>query len=508
MPSILVPRSHRSPSVIPRTCGTALLVLLTSLLPPAVSAQDTTDVTPAPSAGTVVKGKAPVAKKLLTIRLPHPKSFTLSNGLTVYVLEDHRMPAVRFRLVMRAGSLFEPKPGVAEVTASMLTEGTEKHSYLQFAEETADMGATVSASSGSDTASISVAGLSESTDKLISLMGEVLLHPTFPTDRLDRIKYQQSSQAAQRRTNPASLTADLAARIYYGGTPYAQPSPKATEIAVLTPADLAAFHSAYYRPNGALLGVSGDVEINHLKKSLEATLGEWKPGSQSVELPTAAFKPLETTRIYLIDRPSSAQTVLQFGNLSVKQSDPDYIPLVVANRILGGGSSGRLFQNIREQKGYTYGAYSNLSAGRWPGIWGASASVRTPVTEPAVKEFFHEFDRLQEVPVSAEELELAKRSIIGSFAGTLENPDGILGRTLDLVQNKMPLDYWDTYPARIQAVTSEDIQRVSRKYLGKNRIQLIAVGERSQIEEGLKKFGPVEIVDAADLGGGRGGRRR
>ena len=152
-----------------------------------------------------------------------------------------------------------------------------------------------------------------------------------------------------------------------------------------------------------------------------------------------------------------------------RRTDPDYIPLVVANRILGGGSSGRLFQNIREQKGYTYGAYSSLSAPRWPGIWGASASVRTPVTEPAAAEFFKEFARLQDEPVPDEELERAKRSIIGSFALTLENPQGVLARTMDLVENGLPLDYWDTYPAKIQAVTAEDVQRVARKYLGKNR---------------------------------------
>ena len=481
-------------------------VLLFTALCTAAPAQDSGGVNPSASGGAVIKGKAPVTKKLLTVRLPRPKSFTLSNGLTVYFLEDHRLPAVRFRLVMRAGSLFEPKPGVAETTAAMLTEGTTGKSYLDLAQATADIGANLSAVSGMDTSTLSVAGLSENTDTLIKLLTDVLLNPSFPADRLDRIKYQQSSQAAQRRTNPASLSADLASRVYYHGTPYERTDAKASDIAALTPADLAAFHAAYYRPNGALMGVSGDVDINHLKRSLESALSVWKPGTQQVVLPAAEFKPQENTKIYLIDRPGSAQTVLSFGNLSLRQSDPDYIPLVVANRILGGGSSGRLFQNIREQKGYTYGAYSSLSAGRWPGIWGANASVRTPVTEPAVREFFKEFDRLQEEMVPAVELEQAKRSIVGSFAGTLENPDGILGRTLDLVQNGMPLDYWDTYPIKIEAVTAEDVQRVAKKYLGKNRIQLIAVGEKKLIEEGLKKFGPVEIVDAADLSGGAGGR--
>jgi predicted Zn-dependent peptidase len=424
------------------------------------------------------------------------------------VLEDHRLPVVRFRLILRAGSLFEPKPGVAEMTAAMLTEGTQNRTSLQLAQEGEDIGATVNVTAGMDMATLSGSGLSENSETLISMLADVLLHPTFPSDRLDRMKFQQTSQIGQRRANPAALTADLSAHVYYGGTAYERASARAPEIASISQDDLKSFYSTYYLPNGALLGVSGDVDLKRLKSRLEAALAEWKPGAKSVELPPADFKPKEATRIYLVDRPGSAQTVLQFGNLSLRQNDPDYIPLVVANRILGGGSAGRLFQNIREQKGYTYGAYSNLSAGRWPGLWGASASVRTPVTEPAVREFFHEFDRLQEEKVPAEELERAKRSIVGSFAGTLESPDGILTRTLDLVQNGLPLDYWDAYPARIQAVTADDIQRVAKKYLGKNRIQLIAVGEKSQIEEGLKKFGPVEEVDASQLGGAGGGGGR
>lgn len=480
----------------------ASALLFTTLFPSTSDAQETTGVAPN-TGGAVIKGKAPVAGELLNVRLPKPKMFKLSNGVAVYVLEDHRLPAVHMQLSMHAGTLFEPKPAVAETTAAMLTEGTRTRDYLKLAEYSADMGATLTSRAGADTATISVAGLSEATDALIALMTDVLLHPAFPTERLERLKFQQKSQIAQRRTNPAGLAADLAAKVYYGGTPYARASPTAAAITSLTSADLTSFHDAFYRPNGAVLGVSGDVDIKSLHKKLEAALADWKPGPQTATLPKAVFTPHEKTQIYLVDRPGSAQTVLQFGNLSVRQNDPDYIPLVVANRILGGGSSGRLFQNIREQKGYTYGAYSTLSAGQWPGLWGASASVRTPVTEPATREFFREFDRLQNETVAPSDLERAKRSIIGSFASTLESPEAILTRTLDLVQNDLPLDYWDTYPARIQAVTPEDVQRVARKYLGKNRIQLIAVGERSQIEEGLKKFGPVEIVDAAALAAGQ-----
>lgn len=474
------------------------------MLAAAGSASLAQDAPTAPSTGAVVKGKAPVARRLLSVRLPKPQSFTLPNGLTVYVLEDHRFPAVRMRLEMRAGNLYETKPGVAEMTASMLDEGTATRSAIQIAEQTADIGAAFGASAGRDIATLSASGLSENIDPLLALFADVLLKPTFPTDRLERVKFQQISAITQRLSNPTTAAADIATKVYYGGTPYGRPLPQKADINAITSDDLRVFHQAYYRPAGAILGVSGDVDIRAFRAKIQTALSAWQADGSATTLPAADFHPKDATHIYLVDRPNSTQTVLQFGNLSLKQNDPDYVPLVVANRILGGGSSGRLFQNIREQKGYTYGAYSNLSAGKWPGIWGASASVRTPVTEPAVREFFKEFDRLQEEPVSNDELQRAKRSIIGSFAATLESPDAVLGRTLELVQNGLPLNYWDTYPARIQAVTPEDVQRVARKYLGKNRIQLIAVGERSQIEEGLKKFGPVSVIDPSELGGGGG----
>lgn len=470
--------------------------------PALVVAQDTPEISTQPNTGTVVKGKAPVAKEILKVKFPHPVSFTLSNGVTVYVLENHKVPAVRFSLRMRAGSLFETKVGVADATASMLTEGTTSKNYKEIAEATESIGATVSANAGGETATISASGLSELTDTLIALMADVLLRPVFPADRLERIKFAQRSSLAQRRTNANALVSELSSKTFYGGTPYGRPTPTAEDISAIAPADLAAFHATFYRPNGAIIGVTGDVDAKTLKGKLEAALAGWKAGPTLPGLPKADFKAKETTRIFLVDRPGSAQTVLQFGNLAVTRTDPDYIALVVANRVLGGGSAGRLFQNIREQKGYTYGAYSSLSADRWPGIWGASASVRTEVTESAVGEFFHEFDRLQDTLVPQEELELAKRSLIGGFALTLESPEGLLGRELDLIQSGLPMDYWDTYPARIQAVTASDVQRVARQYLGKNRIQLFAVGERRQIEAGLRKYGTVEVVDVAQLGAG------
>jgi zinc protease len=473
--------------------------VVTALAAGSALAQETSGVNTGENPGAVIKGKAPVAKDLPKIRFPKPKAFTLSNGVKVYVLEDHRAPTVRFSLQIRAGTLYELKPGVAGLTASMLTEGSTSRSDVQIAEDSEDIGAFVNASAGLELATLTAAGLSESTDRLLALMSDVLLHPSFPNPRLDRVKFAERSAFSQRLTSPAAILGDLTTQVFYGGTPYAHLTPNRQQLAALTPEDLKSFYQRFYVPDGAVLGVTGDVNLGALKTKLETSLGSWKSRGSDAVLPTADFKPKPASNIYFVDRPGSAQTVLQFGSLAVKQTDPDYIPLVVANRILGGGSSGRLFQNIRERKGYTYGAYSTIGATKWPAVWGANASVRTAVTEPAIGEFFKEFARLQNEPVPPAELSDAKRSIVGGFALTLQSPEGILARTLDQVQNDLPRDYWDTYPQRIDRVSAADVQRVAKKYLSANQIQLLVVGEGKTIRPALEKFAPVHPVDPLNM---------
>ncbi len=458
-----------------------------------------TDAAPPPQGGTVLRNRAPVAKNLLQVRVPRPQEFKLPNGVRVFVLEDHRLPTVSIQLSLKAGRLFDVKPGVAEITASLLREGTTTRTARQIADETERIGADAGASAGPELATISASSLSEYTDRLVALVADLAQNPSFPEDRVARVKFQRAAALAQQRGDPTFLAAELSARVLYGDTPYSRIAPTPEQVNAITQSDLRAFHQKSYQPTGAVIGIAGDVNARDVVAKLGAAFANWKAASGAVEpvLPTAAFAPKTATHIFLVDRPGSAQTVLSFGNVALSRTDPDYIPLQIANRVLGGSGSARLFQQLREVKGYTYGAYSTLSAPRWPGTFGASASVRTPVTEPAVGEFLNEFKRLQTEPVSIAELDRAKRAIVGSFARTLESPDSVLSRFLELVQYDLPLDYWDRYPARVEAVTPADIARVARKYLGENRVQLIAVGERSVIEPGLKKYGPVDVYDAS-----------
>ena len=501
------------------SCGFASLTMHTSLclclsaallcgIGRTVRAQDTQGVEAETGRRAVIKAKAPVAKDLLRVKLPRPYEVTLPNGLRILVLEDHRLPVVRFALTLKAGTLIAPKPGVAELTASMLSEGTTTRSATEISELLEDRGATLGAQAGPESTVVTVSGTSDQTQMLASLMADAVLHPALASDALDKLRAQRGGfgggggrggGGGGRRGgagSPNALAAQRAERLFYAGTPYARTPATTAQRNALTANDLRAYYDAYYHPNGATLGITGDVKATEVVAMFTELMGDWKPGASEPSLPTGAVTPKEATHIYLIDRPASTQTYLLFGNVGVTRTDPDYVPLVVANHILGGGASARLFQNLREDKGYTYGASSNLTAPRWPGLWQASASVRTPVTEPAVKEFFYEFKRIQTKPVSVEELARAKRALIGSFARTLESADGELARApgTGAVQ-----------PARrlLGQLCRPDRGRHARRCAARRpqisgrRPYSVDRGRRTVADRGsLKKYGPVTVVEA------------
>ena len=480
-----------------------LLASGAALAPQAASAQEQI----AAPAGQIAPplNRAPVAKDILQVKLPRPKEFTLpangdkAGGARMLVVEDHKLPLLTITVSMRAGSLFEDaaKPGVADLTASELDEGTQTKDYLQIAQATERIGASLNAAAGAERAVVSVSGLSENTDELIALLADVLLHPTFPADRLAKAKFQAVAARSQQELNPQFLSGQLTRQILYGAsTPYGRPAPTPAQIQAISADDLRLFYVGHYRnAPDTLIGVAGDVKAGDIAKKLTAALAGWAAASGAeTALPAGTFHPEEKTAIYLVDRPGSAQTLLTFTNLGIKRTDPDFFPLTVANYILGGSFNSRLNQDLREQKGYTYGVRSTVSTAKYPGTWTMGGSVRNAVTAPAVGGFYDEFAKMQSGPVTPTELEAAKRSIVGSFALTLESPAGVLTRLLDVVDYGLPADYWDTYPQKIQAVTPADIQRVTQTYLGTGRVQVIAVGEGKTIQPGLATFGPVTTL--------------
>jgi zinc protease len=448
-----------------------------------------------------LKNKAPVSGEILRLKLPRPVEARLKNGLTVLVLEDRRAPYVNMQLYIGgAGALFEPSDmaGLANATAVMLTEGTKSRSSVQIAEQIDRLGAGLSAGSsfGSPETILSASGLSDNFDEWFGVVVDVLLNPSFPADELEKLKQRHRAQLREQRSSAGFLTSERFNRAVYGNHPAAQVSPSIESIAKLNREVLSQWHRERYAPANAILAIAGDVRAKELIAKLEKRLAVWKNRDVKQTWPRNPA-PAKARRVFLVNRPNSVQTTLAIGNIAIDRRSPDYMPMAVMNYVIGGGASSRLFLNLREEKGYTYGVYSDFSALRYPGPWRAGGSMRTEVTEGALTEFFREFQRIREEKVTAEELEASKRAIVASFALSLEQPARVLAFAITSKLYGFPADYWDSYPARIMAVTADDVQRVARKYLNPDSLQVVAVGDARSIREPLEKYGTVEVFDTS-----------
>ena len=444
------------------------------------------------------KNKAPVSSEILRVKLPKPVEMTLPNGLTVLVLEDHRLPLVSVRLaILGAGALNDPAdlPGLANITAAMLKEGTATRSSKQIAEETEKLGAAIGAQApwGSETATFSASGLSDNAAQWIALASDVLLNPSFPAGELDKLKARMKVQLQQQRSSAGFLMSERFNRAVYGDHPAAVTSATEQALDKITPAMLAEWHKSRYLPENTILGIAGDVSPDAVMQMFQALPG-WKAGAGKALLP-AATKPAHGRGIFLVDRPGSVQTDVEIGNIAINRMDSDYVPMVVMDRIVGGGASARLFMNLREVHGYTYGAYSQLVARRYAGPWIAEGSMRTDATAGAMTEFMNEINRIRDQAVPETELEESKRSIVASFALSLERPAELLDYAITLKVYGLPADYWDTYPAKIMAVTAEQVQRVARKYIVPDDLQIVAVGDAAKLKPVLDKYGAVQVFD-------------
>lgn len=443
--------------------------------------------------------RAPVNKEVLKVKLPHPAELSLPNGLTVLVLEQHRLPTIYVSLWIKSGAISDPKdaPGLASFTADLLRDGTAKRSSTEIATELDELGATFNANApfGANLTAIQVTGLSASTGKLMDLMSDIVLNPTFPADELEKYRRQEKARLVQMRANPAFLARERFAKAMYGDFPASVQSATSESVQQATPEALKGFHEKYYAPNNAILAIAGDVTVAQAKELTAKYFGAWKnrpvpPVSLGgVPAPAAA-------RILLVDRPGSVQSNILTGAFSLRRSDPDYIPLSVANRILGGGAAARLFTNLREEKGYTYGAYSRLNAELFPGTLSANTEVRNSVTDGSLHELMYEFKRLREEKVPAGELEDAKRSIVSSFALSLENPAGIVNSWMIVKYYGLKDDYWDRYSDEVAKVDADIVQRMAKKYIDMDHLQTVVVGDAGQIHEAVAKYGAVEEFDA------------
>ncbi len=476
-----------------------MLIVLVSSLALGQGGMQTPQQQPAVK-GADIKGKAPVNKEVLKVKLPRAEETTLKNGLQVVLLPAPKVPTFTMQMVVLSGGLVD-KPdyrGLASFTATLLREGTAKRSSKDIAEQVDALGASLGANSGfsSMTSTVSIGGLVENIDQTLELFADVIRNPTFPQAEVDKYKTRTLAQLQFQRSIPQFLAAEQFQKAIYGTShPASLIAPPAESLKKLSTKDLAEFHSTYYRPNNAFLAVVGDVTMKELVPKLEKHFGDWQKGD--VPATTIPAAPAQSeSRIYLIDRPGSVQTVLQLGTLGIERTSPDYFAVLLADRVFGGGPSARLFLNLREDKGYTYGAYSTFGGSKFRGTWVSSSEVRTDVTEGAMKEFMYELNRMRDEIVPAEELDNAKRAIIGSFALSLEQPSTLLQNIITQKLYNLPADYWDTYPQKVSAITAQDVQMAAKKYLDLGHLQVVAVGDAAKAREILAKYGKVELYDA------------
>jgi zinc protease len=445
------------------------------------------------------KNKAPVSKDLIKVKLPKPVETRLDNGLTVLILENHKLPFVSMELFIDgAGPISEPsgQPGLASATAAMLTQGTATRSSLQIAEQVDRFGAGLNAASafGGNSAVINASGLSETLNQWFPIFVDVLLHPSFPEKELKNYQQRSLVNLKRQRSSPDFLASEQFNRAVYGKFPAAVVSATPEFLEGMTPAMLAAWHDQHYVPQNAILGIAGDVNPTQTIDLLKKSLADWKRTNTQAILPPSAT-PVAKKQVYLVNRPDSVQTNIMIGNIAIERRNPDYIAMRVANQVLGDGPASRLFVKLREEKGYTYGAGSSFHALQFAGPWTASSDVRTEVTEGSMTEFFNELNRIRTEKVPAPELEDAKRTIVAKFALSLEHPAQLLDAALQIKRYGLPADYWDTYPEKIAAVSADDVIRVAKKYINPDNAQIVVVGDATKIKSIMEKYGPVTMYD-------------
>jgi zinc protease len=323
---------------------------------------------------------------------------------------------------------------------------------------------------------------------------DVLLHPSFPEKEVANYQQRSLVNLKRQRSSPNFLASERFNLAVYGKFPASVVSATPDFLKSLKPAALAAWHAERYVPQNAILGIAGDVNPAQTIAMLKKSLADWKRTQLESKLPASA-KAATKKQVFLVNRPASVQTNIMIGNIAIDRRNPDYVALRVANQVLGGGPASRLFVKLREEKGYTYGASSSFHAFTFAGPWSATAEVRTEVTDGSMTEFFNELNRLRAEKPPVPELDDAKRTIVATFALSLESPEELLQRAIEVKRYGLPADYWDTYPQKIAAVTPDEVLRVAKKYFDPDSAQIVVVGDASKIKSIMEKYGPVTMYD-------------
>ncbi len=472
-------------SILRSLCATILFMGITM----SAFTQDSFDRT--------VKPQALPAPK---VKLPDIQKSVLRNGLAVWLVENHELPIVALNLVLQTGSDHDPvsKPGIASMTAEVLDEGTKTRDALQIADELDFIGSNLSVRSSVDGSFVTLNCLRKHLDASLEVFADVLINPAFPQKEFDRIKEQRLTGLLQQKDRPPTIASLAFNKIVYGSEhPYGNDaSGNEMSVRTMTREEVVSFYDKYYRPNNATLIVVGDITQEDLLEKLESRLQGWKEQSVKRVMLPAPLK-VQDRKVYLIDKPAAAQSEIRIGYPAAPRNTPDYFPLVIANRILGGQFSSRLNMNLREKRGYSYGVRSAFQFNKDAGPFIASGGVVTAKTDSSLVEFLYEIDKMKNEGATAEELEFVKKGLTGSFALTFETPSQIAGSIQNIVLYNLPDDYYEKYIENVNKVTLEDVQRVCKKYLNSSSMAVVVVGDLNVVRQGVEnlKLGTAVLCD-------------
>ena len=492
----------------------ALMAFIGASSPPFVHAQSTATSERTPERQTSAEekkggtGVVPPGVKLVpemppaagakTFHFPQATRRTLENGIQIFVVTDHSEPAVAARLVIpSAGSLHDPAdlPGVAQMTANLLTQGTEKRSAQQIAEEIDFVGGSLNAAADKDDTSVTLAVVKKDVDLGMGLMADVVLHPTFKQEELDRQREQLLSGLQVQYSDASYLASAVFNRVVYQGTSYGLPGEGTPETAAKLNRDaISRFHDETYAPNGALLGFAGDISAEEATALAEKYFGGWQKKEASAANVAQPENP-SGIHIWLIDKPDAVQTQIRVGKPGIRRDDPDYIPLLVTNRIFGGGYNSRLNTEVRVKKGLTYGANSNFTTMKYAGAFRASTFTRTAATVDATKLVVDLIAKMSTGDVTPAELTFAKDYLAGVYPIQSETAEQVANRVLTVAEYGLPEDTNETYPEKVAAVDAAEVKTVAARYFGAKDLDIVLAGNVAQFRDALKQAFPDATYD-------------
>lgn len=447
--------------------------------------------------GTVDRSKPPELGPPPRVSLPPILTRQLANGLKLMIVEQHELPLADFVLLVGSGGTADPtgKTGVANLTAQMLREGTTTRKSLEIADQTSYLGISLFPQASWESTTLSLHTPTAQLDSALALFADVALHPSFPANEFDRIKKNRLTELLQLRDQgPAIANLAFPAIVYGTAHPYGAPL-IGTEASVtgLSTADLQAYYQSNFKPNNSTLIIVGDVNPAQIEQKINSLFGNWQRG-EVTSLNYGEPPKASTTTIYLIDKPGAAQSSFRIGAVGVPRSTQDYFALTVMNTILGGSFTSRLNQNLREARGYTYGAGSRFDMRRAAGPFTASAEIVSAKSDSALIEFMKELNNIRQT-VPADELSRAKRYLQLQLPENFETTQQIAAALVPVALYGLPLDYYNNYVQNIEAITQADVARVAQQYINPSSLAIVIVGDRKTIEQALKStnVGPITI---------------